>query len=224
MKDRISVNEIANYFQDISVESSKKFYDSGLKKHTEGILNYFKLLDLSQDTILEIGCGMGGLLIEFLKLNSKFVIGFDLSKNMIQNAIELSKNLKFESKSLFLTEDFNKFDFSKNEIFLHHKPQIIIADRVFCCSPVSMQILEKILSFDPTFIVLVLPRKNPIYRNAWRTKLKIKDFKLWIKSTIPTYFYLEAEITNKCKQRGYVRDFQTHRYVWETLIYKRIVK
>ena len=95
---------------------------------------------------------------------------------------------------------------------------------MFCCSPVALEILNKILTISPDYIVLVFPRKNFLYRKFWRVKSKIRNLFLKIKSKISIYYFLESEITDICNKKGYKKDFHSYRYVWETVIYKKEMK
>jgi len=221
MSKKNANEEISSYFQQLSTDFKNTYDDSGLKKHTKKIINYFSKIELEKLNFLEIGCGIGGLLIEFLKLGANYTIGFDLSENMIENAKNIAKDLNFEKKSYFLTGDFNSFDFSNLDIIHKYKPGVVIADRVFCCSPFSFEILNKIISLNPQYIVIVLPRRNVVHRKMWRIKTSLRRMNLKIKSNIPMNYYKEADLTAICKEHQYFIDFHSYRYVWETIIYKK---
>ena len=213
--------KILTYFQEVSNQFSTNYCNSGLKAHTTKIFNYFSKQDLKKINVLEIGCGVGGLLLEFLRMNANFAIGFDLSENMILNANKNAKEQNLEHKTFFQTADFNTLDFANLDIIKANKPNLIIADRVFCCTPYSIEILQKMISFNPKFIVLVLPRRNSLYRTAWRMKSKIRNAKLKINSDIPIHYYKASKLTSICEKHNFEIDFQSYRYVWETIIYKK---
>ncbi len=206
-KKTLSALDIENYFQGLSSSFSKNYQLKGVKKNTLKVLDYLFNLKLNNKTVLETGCGSRGLLIEFLKRYYDYVIGFDVSDDMISNAMKLTQDMGSNSKSLFLKSDFNELDFNQVATIRTHKPEVIIADRAFCRSPVSLQILDWLLVNDPEYIVITLPRKNVLYRKGWRAKLKIRNMKLDIKSQFPAHYYFESDVYNICQKRGYKLDF-----------------
>jgi len=98
---------------------------------------------------------------------------------------------------------------------------IIIADRVLCCSPVPMEIMEEILQYNPKYIVIVQPRKNIIIRKLLDINITLKQIRWRVKGTnvaipfVPVKKYDEFLAASKFSQV-----LQRFRYSWEVVIYQ----
>ena len=152
------VEDIGNYFDEISIKFVQEFEKKGIKKHTDIILDYFSNKDLSKFSILELGCGVGGLLFKFLDLGSEHVFGVDLSEKMIENAKLVAESKYYSDRSDFFIGDFNSV---RTDILPINQADVVLADRVLCCSPVAIEILKNMIGLKPRYIVLVQPSKSP---------------------------------------------------------------
>ena len=78
-------------------------------KVVRDICDYYKLK--SEDKILDIGCGKGFMLYDFLKLNPQFdVFGIDISEYAIENCIESLKGKLRIGNAISLPYPDNHFD------------------------------------------------------------------------------------------------------------------
>ena len=100
-----------------------------------------KIFDfITQDsTVLDIGCGTGGFTLELAK-HCKKVVGIDISKKQIQQAINKSEvshqtNIEFKHiNALNITSEINdKFDFAVFTFMLHeidHKDRLMLLHKM----------------------------------------------------------------------------------------------
>jgi len=95
-----------------------KIYDEFMEhadynKWKDLVLNIAKKYSISQDTVLDLGCGTGSLLIKLKDCFSK-LYGLDISENMIKKAKEKAKtnetNIKFFHDDMVTFEMKEKFD------------------------------------------------------------------------------------------------------------------
>jgi len=99
----------------IRVDFSKiatKYEDYSSVQRSAGEL-LLKLLEIgNNDDVLDLGCGVGNLTRKIRKMTKGKVVGIDLSKEMIREAIEKSRNLDiaFEVKSAEELDYKNRFD------------------------------------------------------------------------------------------------------------------
>ena len=211
--------QISSYFNEVSEKFLIEYEDKGLKKHTQFILSFFEEQDISKDTVLELGCGIGGLLLEFLKMGVKHAYGIDLSEEMIHNAKTL-----FQSKGYDQQADFQIGDFGVDArtLFSFEQADIVIADRVLCCSPVPLEILGRILDYQPKFIVLVQPRKNWVARAIMFLRFRLRQRSWGVKHHgVEIPFAPVKEYDALTSTHGYHRVLQRFRYGWEVIIYQK---
>lgn len=176
-------------------------------------------IDLHQFSVLEIGCGIGGLLFKMLDLGAKECLGVDISDNMITSAKEIAKSLGYQDKTIFIQNDFN---LEIGDGIFDRDFDIVIADRVLCCSPRPIDVLEKILKYNPKYIVISQPRKNLLYRFILQARIKIRQRKLKVKRHEIAIPYVGiAEYDKICSQSGLRRVLQKYRFSWEVVVYKK---
>lgn len=83
------------------------------RKHVIPFIN--QSIEINNNTsVLEIGCGEGGNLVPFAELGCKMV-GVDLNKNKINNAINFYADKKYKNKPQFITTDI--YDWKTSEQF-----------------------------------------------------------------------------------------------------------
>ncbi|MHA2102631.1 MAG: methyltransferase domain-containing protein [Candidatus Hodarchaeales archaeon] len=215
------VSDIGNYFTDISHVFEEEYDKKGLKKHTKFVIDFFNNKDLSNDLVLELGCGVGGLLLKFLELGAKHAYGIDLSEAMIESAKKNAKGKKFDEKTNFYVGDFNSL--SKG-ILPVNGVDIVVADRVLCCSPVPLEILQSMIDFNPKNIVIVQPRKNLVTRLFMWIRKKTLRFRLGVKQhKVKTPYVSIKEYDNLCKTNFYNKVSQNFRWGWEIVIYEKLI-
>jgi SAM-dependent methyltransferase len=213
------VEDIGDFFTNISHVFVEEFEKRGLRKHTNLIIKFFTDINLSNMTILELGCGVGGLLLKFLEMGAKHTHGVDLSESMVENAKKFAELRNFNDKTSFYVGDFGAL--SKG-ILPIKEADIVIADRVLCCSPVPLEILQSMINYNPKYIVVVQPRKNYFTRSyMWfrRLRLRLREKVKDHQAKIP--FVTVKEYDKLCKINSYDRVSQKFRWGWEVVIYMR---
>lgn len=119
----------------IRVDFSKiatKYEDYSSVQRSAGEL-LLKLLEIgNNDDVLDLGCGVGNLTRKIRKITKGKVVGIDLSKEMIREAIEKSRNLDiaFEVKSAEELDYKNRFDliFCNSAFQWFRNPQKVVED------------------------------------------------------------------------------------------------
>lgn len=118
-------------------------------------LVYFKDIQLQNKTFLDIGCNSGGYCLWAKKNGASQVVGIDINKKRIEQAIKLMEienlDIKFEIKSLFDIDVNKKYDI------------------VFCISVLTeiedviggLNIIKKIIN-DVAFIELSLTKDSSL--------------------------------------------------------------
>lgn len=81
------------------------------------------LPDLKGKTVLDLGCGYGQNCIEFIEKGAKSVVGIDISKKMLDIALEENKNefVRYIHMDMSEIEHLNqKFDFVYSSLAFHY--------------------------------------------------------------------------------------------------------
>jgi len=146
--------------------------------------------DVSGKKILDVGCGPGRIAVELAKRGG-YVIGIDLSENMVNLANNLAKKLGLNDKCKFVCDDFLRHTF--NEKF-----DISIALGFFDYTQNLAPYLAKIRSLTTEKCIMSFPCKF-----SWQTPLRIA----WLRRRkCPVFFYTKEKIRNLLSQ--YFSDFR----------------
>jgi 2-polyprenyl-3-methyl-5-hydroxy-6-metoxy-1,4-benzoquinol methylase len=104
----------------------KKYFDQQYQNTMKYIIPFIsKTYDLANKSLLEIGCGEGGVLKAFYELGSN-ITGIDLAPNKIENAKKYYSELKQINSYEFRAENIYDFDFNS----LNQFDLIILKDAI----------------------------------------------------------------------------------------------
>jgi 2-polyprenyl-3-methyl-5-hydroxy-6-metoxy-1,4-benzoquinol methylase len=143
--------------------------------------------DVSQRTILDIGCGSGRVSLALAEKGAR-VIGIDYAQNMIDLANKYTDESKLKGKVEFYCSDFMT-DFKCNEPF-----DITIALGVFDYIKDPGPFLDKMRE---------VTREKMIISYPYRFNLKMPLRKLWLLSRgCPVYFYTESKLSEMYERSG----------------------
>lgn len=115
-----------------NIFDNETFFE-GYKALRDNDINYNDLLeqpamakmmpDLTDKTVLDLGCGYGHNCIDFVKKGAEKVVGIDISEKMLAVAKAESSNEKIEYLNMSMTDISglnNKFDFIYSSLAFHY--------------------------------------------------------------------------------------------------------
>jgi len=105
-------------------------------------------------SVLEIGCGVGGLTFELLKAGAARATGIDMSPVSIQMAGQLSQEMGLSDRAEFAVGDG-----SNHAVEVH---DVLVLDKVVCCFPDPQALLSNALRSHPSVFGMVLPQSTRI--------------------------------------------------------------
>lgn len=135
--------------------------------------------DLSDKTVLDIGCGGGRYSVEFARRGAKRVVGIDFAPHMLDLARQHSKECGVEHRCEFVGGDFMKLTFDRP---FDVCTAIGVTDYVADPRP----LLEKMHSLTKAWMILTFPSISPI-------RTPIRKVRYFFKRC-PVYFYNRQSI------------------------------
>lgn len=193
-------NNTADFFDRFAV-TFDSFYDGKRNKIMQVIdqkfrndiferfaLTFKELDEITNKTILDIGCGSGVYMFEALKKRARFVTGIDSAEGMLV----LAKNKLVES------DDFK----GRYDLVLGNFPDVEVSTHDFAIVMGVMDYIE-----NPFYFLAKLKEKTKIAslisfpsKHWFRTPLRSIRYRL---RSCPVYFYDENKIRNLADQAGY---------------------
>ncbi len=148
--------------------------------------------DISEKTILDIGCGAGFLPVELACRGARRVVGVDFAPSMIQCAQDLAQKMDVTERCEFVCDDFSTHPF--NEKF-----DIVLAMGLFDYVAEPERIMSKIAGLTKSCFMASFPVNGAL----WRLQRHIRYS--WIKRC-PVYEY-SAELVAALLQESSFSQF-----------------
>src|ERR1041385_7221784 len=101
-----SVQGTDKFFSNQSKRYLKKFRKRGLAKEQTFLVEGIELSSIAGKSILEIGCGVGGLHLTMLRHGADSAVGIDISEGMLEGAKQLSSELGLNERTAYHLGDF----------------------------------------------------------------------------------------------------------------------
>ena len=141
------VNGLNRLFRGSFVSREQRaFLKSGLNKRQRG---FFGGLELQDKTVLDIGCGVGGLGLSALQRGATSAQLVDVSRGYLRAAREVAGRLEVVDRVSFLEGDFTHLDVKPADI--------VLLDRVVCCYPAAPALLRKAARHSRGDLVFTYP-------------------------------------------------------------------
>ncbi len=190
----------------------KYFRKKGLRPEQKHLLHGLKQSGLEQASILEIGCGVGGLHLSLLQAGAASAAGFDISEKMLQTAQKLAAEMNYQERTQYWQGDF---------VALHeHAPaaEITILDKVICCYENFTELIRLSTAKTRRLYAVSYPRQSFAARIIFRAA--IFALRLMRVSFHPFYHpprLIEAAI----QQQGFEKVFARHTLMWAVQVFQR---
>ncbi|MDX1658973.1 MAG: class I SAM-dependent methyltransferase [Nitriliruptorales bacterium] len=181
---------------------------------SEDLLSALSTVGLGGRTVLDVGCGAGGLCLELLERGATRAVGIDLSPEAIRQARLATRGRGLASRVQFAVGDGAATPLDPADV--------VVLDKVYCCFFDPDALLRNTLPAASAVYAIVLPPSEGFRgrlarlvigaENLWR-RLKRNDFRAYVHD-VPA---LEAEILDA----GFRPSIVQRRPLWDVRIYVR---
>jgi len=191
----------------------KSYYKKGLRKETKVLVDFLKGHAAGM-TVLEVGCGVGYLNMELVKLGASRSLGLDISKAYISAARELRDKLGLQKNV-----ELKLMDFVENEKNVK-KADVVVNDKVICCYPNMEKFISTTASHANKFYGIIYPRNFKILRLLFRIINPVFQF---IKKTkgFRFYIYNPEEMKRVVEHQGFKRSLNETKGLWEISVFEK---
>ena len=153
--DCCSVNGLNKVFNESKARKESEAYRrKGLGKRARKLTDLVETQDISEATVLDIGCGVGALHLELLKQGAGRAIGVEVSSAYVEAATSLAQSLGFQDAVEYHDGDFVQLE--------EGIPQadIVLLDRVVCCYPDMEALVTASARHAQRLYALTYPRRT----------------------------------------------------------------
>lgn len=211
--DCCTVNGLDKAFDQTQANRDVEEYTTtGLDETAQMLLDFFREKGLSGMTLLEIGCGVGSLLLELLKTGAEKGMGVDASPPYIQAAKGLAEKLQPRPAVEYLVMDFA---LQPDEV---EEADIVLMHRVVCCYPQMVELVVPAAQHALKFLALSYPR------DLWWVRLRIaleNIFYRMLRREYRAFVHSPAQIQTTIIAQGFQPVRQDLSGEWHVDIYQR---
>lgn len=211
-----NINDLDNTFTTKRAQKEARGYlKKGLARRSQKLVAHVEGRLPPDATMLEIGCGAGGLHHELLRRDVvREAVGVDASSGYLAAARENAQKLGLSEAVTYHQRDFAQF---AHEFM---PADLVVMDRVICCYPHLEQLLGQAAQHSKRFLAISFP-----FHEWWmRWPFKVIDTMLTLTgSQYHPYLHPLSGIVAVAKEAGLKpvhRD--RHHFLWRIMVFERV--
>jgi magnesium-protoporphyrin O-methyltransferase len=190
----------------------KQFRKKGLAKEQQRLVEGILQTSIEDKTVLEIGCGVGGLHLTMLKHGAKSATGIDISEGMLEGAKQLSKELGMDAQTNYILGDFVQ---ANGDI---HPADITVLDKVVCCYENLDALLSKSLGHTKHIFALSYPRQTFIVRLSFQILILLGTVLKW---SFRPYWHDWNKMRSTIELNGFRERYRNKTMMWSVYVFER---
>ena len=192
----------------------KKFRKKGLDKASQRIVEGLEVAGIQSKSVLEVGCGVGGLHLTLLQKGASLAQGVDASGGMLEAAANLAQELKLAQRVTYHQGDFVELNSTLAPA------DIVVMDKVLCCYAEPEALIAKGLSRARELFAVSYPRNSLLAWLSCKVPSVIGRILRW---SFRPYYHAPAFLDQTIVNSGFQELSSSVTPVWQIKIYTRKV-
>ena len=207
-----TLNATDKFFSKQAKRFIKRFHRRGLPRETRLLVEGIKMTSFRDKSILEIGCGVGGLHLTLMNDGAKNAVGIDISKGMIAGAKELSAEFGYQDRTEYFFGDYIALD-------EYIKPaDITVLDKVVCCYSEVDTLLEHSMNKTTKTYALSFPKPSWYVKSIFSVPIFLGKLLKW---SFHPYWHDWNAILKNIKRHGFIERDHATTFIWATYVFER---
>lgn len=202
------------FFSKHAKRYAKRFRKNGLDKCQQLLYEGIALSGLRSRDVLEVGCGVGGLLLTLLKEGAGEAFGVEVSRGMLEQARKLAKEMGCEERVHYHLGDFVSLSGSGQA----PRCDITVLDKVLCCYEDWKSLVEQSIAKTNAVYAVSFPRLIWYNRLFFHFASVLAKMFRW--SFHPFYHDWER-VQLFIAATGYSKKYENHTVMWLVQIYEK---
>jgi len=169
---------------------------------------------LGGKTVLELGCGLGGLSLVAVSRGAARATGIDLSPIAIREASRLAREAGVADKVSFTLGDGAQIELPRSDV--------VILDKVICCYPRVDALIENSVRAAGSTYAFVLPFSSGLRGVLARAAIGVENaIRRVRRQSFRAYVHDVGRIEARIAAVGFKRVASISRHIWYLAIYER---
>ena len=213
MIDCCSIEGISRFFSRSAGYYAMRFRLRGLDNTQRLLVEGLRREGFLGKSILEVGCGVGGLHLTLLRQGAGSAIGVELSQGMIEKAMELAVELGLEGLVQYQRGDFV-------DEAAHLPPSaIVLMDKVLCCYVNPGQLVKAAASRCTGVLAVSYPRKTYLARAVFTAAARLGSL---CNCSFHPYYHDPGTLHRVIVGEGFSEVYAQTTLLWQVEIYRRM--
>ena len=208
------IDKLVQEFDGDACEFCERYKNKGLSRSSKLLVRFILDKKVRDRSVLDLGCGAGGLSLELLKEGASDAVGFDLSPKMIGAATELAQANGFESRT--------KFQLGNAATGELPGADIVVMDKVLCCYSEWRPLLKNAIEAGRVMVGFTVPRDEGIAKLPFRLALKVVNYFQRRRGGVLFYLHPLGTIDKTMRESGFNRRKKQGSRFWLVFLYSRV--
>jgi SAM-dependent methyltransferase len=209
---RCTVDGTNKMFTRQSGRYARKLKRRGLDGAQKLLLSALEKQSLPGRSIIEIGCGAGGLLVTLLERGARSGTGVDISEGMIARAREWAAMRSLGDRTTFVRGDFVAVAEGLQ------RADVVVLDKVICCYADFAGLIHSSAARADRLYAVSFPGDRWASRIYFKAFEKLARFLRW---SFHPYYHSPATIESLIRDEGFNEVDAAETYLWQIKIYRR---
>ncbi len=199
---------------------ARRFRKNGVDRCSELLCQGILGSGVQLKSILDIGCGVGGLHLTLLKEGAEEAIGVEVSKGMLDQARKLAHEMGLSERTRYYLGDFARMNgdgSDRNDVSIPPS-DICVLDKVVCCYEDWKTLVVKSLALTRETYAVSYPRSVWYVRLFFSTATLLARLFRW--SFHPFYHDWEA-IQRYIRSLGFEKHYERKTIAWLAMVYRK---
>jgi len=207
-----TTNGTNKYFSGHAGRFEKRFRSRGLDKPSRLIADALTREGIREKTLLDIGCGAGGLHLTLLQRGARSSQGVEIAEGMLGAARSLAAQLGLADKVTYRQGDFVLMNWGISSA------DVVILDKVVCCYPEYEELIAKSADKAVDFYAVSFPRDAVVPRLGFRCIAWLGTLLKW---SFHPYYHNPLAIVAAIRKRGFREVYSGRTPLWSVNVFRR---
>ncbi len=204
--------KVGRDFDESACEFCDNYKKSGLSRSSKILFDFLVEEGVKDRSVLEVGSGAGGFLIELLKQGASSAAGIDLSSQMVKTATELSQQSGFGDRA--------KFEQGNGATASLPRSDIVIMDKVICCYSDISSLLKNTTGASQGLLGFVAPRGEGVLKRPLRFGVWVANLVQKRRHSILFYIHSLEKLDKTLQDSGFKLQKKRGSRIWLAFLYK----
>ncbi len=172
-------------------------------------------IGLAGNTVLDVGCGTGGLAVEVLRRGASEATGIDLSPGSIDLARHGAAEAGLSDRSSFEVGDGAEVDLRPHDV--------VLLDKVICCYPEPDRLVARSVAAARSLYGFVLPASRGLRGVLARVGIFLENAWRWIRrDPFRSFVHDVRTIDAAVRRSGFRPVLLRNWWMWHLAVYERV--